>query len=453
MPNPISRLSPAQILVGSFAVLILLGAAALWLPVMQGQGPVSFLDCLFTSTSAVCVTGLITVDTATAWSGWGQALIALLIQAGGLGIMTFSMAMVYLAGKKPSVRSHLALRGALGPVPAPEIGALARDVVLYTLVIEAAAFAALWARFGQDMAWGAAAGVAAFHAVSAFCNAGFSTFGNNLENYPADAAVNLVIMALIVLGGLGFVVLRESRAWLAAVLARRPRRPRLSLHTRTVLITTAALILAGILLLFTLEWLSNGGAAWRGSLWPLLFAAVTPRTAGFNTIPVADLSNGSLLITILLMFVGGSPGSTAGGIKTTTLATLAALARSRLHGHATVSLGRRDLPAAQVGEATTLVLGSSLVVCLAVLFLVGLGGDLLGHDRGEVLSYAFEAVSAFGTVGLSMGITYDLRPQAKVILILLMFIGRLGPLTLIYLLAERYSPRRYQQAEERIMLG
>lgn len=452
MSNPISKLSPAQILVGSFAALILLGGLALWLPLLQGPKPVSFLDCLFTSTSAVCVTGLITVDTAVAWSFWGKVVIALLIQAGGLGIMTFSMAMIFLAGKKPSVRSHLALRGALGPVPAQEIGALARDVLLYTLVIETAGFLALWARFSLDMDWPAAAGVAGFHAVSAFCNAGFSTFSNNLENYPADPTINLVIMALIVLGGLGFVVLREVRGWLAAALRRR-RRPRISLHTRTVLITTAALIVVGAVLLFLLELESNGGLAWRGSVWPVIFAAVTPRTAGFNTIPLTDLSNGSLLLIIMLMFVGGSPGSTAGGIKTTTLATLVALARSRLHGHGAVSLGRRDLPAAQEGEATTLVLGSTLVVCLAVMFLVSLGGNWVGHDRADLLHFAFEAVSAFGTVGLSMGITYDLHPQAKIILILLMFIGRLGPLTLIFLLAERYSPRRFKLAEERIMLG
>ncbi|MCA1989697.1 MAG: hypothetical protein LDL07_11220 [Desulfarculus sp.] len=452
MANPIAKLSPAGVLTGSFGVIILLGAAALRLPWVQGSTPVSFLDCLFTSTSAVCVTGLITVDTASAWNPWGKALIAALIQAGGLGIMTFSMAMVFLAGKKPSIRTHLALRGALGPVPGTEIGRLARDVILYTLVIESIGFLLLWLRFGQDMDWLSAMGVAGFHAVSAFCNAGFSTFSDNLEQYPHDPLINLVIMALIVLGGLGFVVLRETRAWIAArVLGR--RRPRLSLHTRTVLYTTAFLIVAGAGAIYLLEWLSNGGAVWKGSLWPVIFAAVTPRTAGFDTIAPAQLSNGTLLFTILLMFVGGSPGSCAGGIKTTTLATLVALARSKLHGQAGVSLGRRSLPPGQVGEATTLVLGSTMVVVLAVLFLASLGGDLVGHDRGEVLAFAFEAVSAFGTVGLSMGITYDLHPQAKVILILLMFIGRLGPLTLIYMLAERYSPRRFQLAEERIMLG
>lgn len=452
MANPIAKLSPAGVLTGSFAAVILLGAAALRLPWVQGAAPVSFLDCLFTATSAVCVTGLITVDTATAWNPWGKALIAVLIQAGGLGIMTFSMAMVFLAGKKPSIRTHLALKGALGPVPGHEIGRLARDVILYTLVIESTGFLLLWLRFGQDMDWLSAMGVASFHAVSAFCNAGFSTFSDSLERYPHDPLINLVIMTLIVLGGLGFVVLREARAWIAArVLGR--RRPRLSLHTRTVLITTTVLIATGALMIYLLEWLSNGGAVWKGSLWPVVFAAVTPRTAGFDTIAPAQLSNGTLLFTMLLMFVGGSPGSCAGGIKTTTLAALVALARGKLHGQANVSLGRRSLPPGQVGEATTLVLGSTVVIGLAVLFLVSLGGNWVGHDRGEVLAFAFEAVSAFGTVGLSMGVTYDLHPQAKIILILLMFIGRLGPLTLIYMLAERYSPRRFQLAEERIMLG
>ncbi len=447
----VKRVSPAGVLVGSFAGAILLGAALLRLPVMHTQNAVSFLDCLFTSTSAICVTGLASVDTSTVWTSWGLFTIALLIQAGGLGITTFSVAMLYLAGKRPSVRSHLALKGALGPVPGHEIGRLARDVIMYTLVIEGLGVLILFLRFWLDFPPAQALGIAAFHAVSAFCNAGFSSFGPNLEDYTADATVNLVIMTLIVLGGIGFVVLREVKHWLFPASGQRPHR--LSLHSRVVLGVTMSLILAGALVLWLLEYNANGGLAWRGSIWPVLFCSVTPRTAGFNTVPMADLSNASLLFIMLLMFVGASPGSTGGGIKTTTFATLLALLRARLSGQDRVTMGKRGVSEVQVGEALTLVLASVLALTLAIIFMVSLGYDQMGKNRGDVLPLAFEAVSAFGTVGLSMGITYDLSAGSKLVLIALMFLGRLGPLTFIYVVSTRFSPARYRLAEERIMLG
>lgn len=451
MTLALPKLSPPGALVGSFAGAILLGGGLLWLPVMQGPNPVSFLDCLFTSTSAVCVTGLVSVDTGTVWSAWGLALIALLIQLGGLGIMTSSMAMIHLAGKKPSLRSHLALKGALGPVSGHEVGGLARDVILYTVVIESLGIVALFPRFLRDEPPLKALANATFHSISAFCNAGFSLFSNNLEGHPHDSVINLTVMALIMLGGLGFLTLRELRHWLPA--RGRRQRLRLSLHTKMVLTTTLVLTLGGVAGLFALEYFANGGQVWRGSLWPVLFTAVTPRTAGFNTLPMADLSNASLLLVMLLMFVGASPGSCAGGVKTTTLATLAALVRSRLRGQHQVTAFKRRVSDTQVGEALTVVLGAALALTLALVLLVALEMHQAGRDRGDVLSYAFEAVSAFGTVGLSMGITGELGAAAKLVLIGLMFLGRLGPLTFVYVLGTRYKPERYQLAEERIMLG
>lgn len=454
MKSPLARVSPPGVLVGSFAGAILLGAVLLRLPMMHAGPPVSFLDCLFTSTSAICVTGLASVDTGRAWSAWGLATIALMIQAGGLGIMTFSMAMIHLAGKKPSLRSHLALKGALGPVPGHEIGRLARDVIIYTLVIEILGIGVLFARFLADHPPLKALGSAVFHGVSAFCNAGFSIYSDNLEGYLHDPTVNLTIMALIVLGGLGFLVLRELGQRLPRQGRARPGGlPRLSLHTKMVAASTLALLLAGVLGLWLLEHLANGGQVWRGSLWPVLFTAVTPRTAGFNTLPMAELSNASLLFIMVLMFVGGSPGSCAGGIKTTTLATLVALTRSRLKGQHQVVQFKRRISDTQVGEALTLVLGAMAALTLAVLLLAALDLGQAGRDRAGILAYAFEAVSAFGTVGLSMGITYDLGAGAKLVLIGLMFLGRLGPLTIVYVLGMRYMPERYKLAEERIMLG
>jgi len=254
-----------------------------------------------------------------------------------------------------------------------------------------------------------------------------------------------------VLGGLGFLVLRELRQYLAA--DRRKRRPRLSLHTKMVVTTTLGLLVAWAVGLYLLEYLANGGQVWRGSLWPVLFTAVTPRTAGFNTLPMADLTNASLLFIMMLMFIGGSPGSTAGGVETTTLATLVALIASRLRGHTQVTQFKRRISEAQVGEALTLVLIVAMALCLAVVLLVGMDLDQAGRDRTDFITYAFEAVSAFGTVGLSMGITYDLGPGAKLVLIGLMFLGRLGPLTIVYVLGMRYTPERYKLAEERVMLG
>ena len=444
-------IGPSDILLLSFGGLILVGTALLRIPLMQAAQPVSWLDCLFTATSAVCVTGLITVDTATAWSSWGQLLIALLIQLGGLGIMTFSMAMIFLTGQRPSLRTFQVLQGSLGPVRAQEVGHLARDVVAYTLTFELVGALLLWPMFSQDHAPLQALALAGFHAVSAFCNAGFSLFSNSLEAYPQHWGINLVVMLLITLGGLGFVVLRELRGRLG------PRRahPRLSLHTRLVLITSAVLTLGGAAMLLFTERLAGPGAHWGAGWWPAFFCSVTARTAGFNTVSLGELSNASILLLMGLMFVGASPGSTGGGVKTTTLAALWAVAHNRRRGLTGASAFGRNLTDRQVGAATSLVLLSVVVVMTGVLLLVDLetGDHTISHQRGAVLEQAFEAVSAFATVGLSLGATAKLTLGGKLVIIALMFLGRLGPLTFIYALAGRIHQPRFQLAQERIMLG
>jgi trk system potassium uptake protein TrkH len=260
-------------------------------------------------------------------------------------------------------------------------------------------------------------------------------------------------MSLITLGGIGFVVLRELRVWLFWPRRSECGRPRLSLHTKVVLVTSASLTLGGAMALCVLELNASGGQAWRGSLWPILFCSVTSRTAGFSTIPMAELSNSSLLFIIFLMVVGASPGSTGGGVKNTTFAVLVALLRGRLRGQDQVVMGKRGISPAQVGEAQSLVLATGLVLALAVLLLVSLDYDQQGRERGDLLRYAFEAASAFGTVGLSLDITSTLGPAANVVLILLMFLGRVGPLTFIYVVSTRFASARYRLAEERLMLG
>ncbi|MCB2186733.1 MAG: hypothetical protein KQJ78_09965 [Deltaproteobacteria bacterium] len=445
-------LTPARLLAGSFACLILAGAALLELPFCQAGAPVSRLDCLFTAASAVCVTGLITVDTARVWSGWGQLVIAGLIQLGGLGIMTFSVALLHLVGKKPSARSHHAIRGALGTVPAAELGRLTRDVLVYTVVLEAVGAGLLYLSFRRDFPPVEAAAQAAFHAVSAFCNAGFSLFSNNLMNYRGDWLVNLVVMGLIVAGGLGFLVLRELRAQFAPGGARRRR---LSLHTRLVLFTSSGLIVVGWLVLMFLEHAYGGGRVWGGSPWAALFLAITPRTAGFNTVDLNQLSNASLLVLMLLMFVGASPGSTGGGVKTTTVACLWGMAWTRLRGRPGAVLWRRSISPEQLGQALTLMLVTLAALVAGVLFMVsfGLSGPDEGHMRQDFLALAFETASALGTVGLSLGVTPLLTPAGKLVLIAWMFLGRLGPLTLIFSLTQRLEHPGHRPVEERISLG
>ncbi len=444
-------LGPSGLLLASFGGLIFLGSGLLYLPVMQGASPVSYLDCLFTSTSAVCVTGLITVDTATAWSAWGQALILVLLQLGGLGIMTFSVAMMYLAGRDPGLVGSMAVRGSLGRVPAREIGRFAGGIVIYTLVLEGLGALVLFLRFVSDYSPLRALALGVFHSVSAFCNAGFSLFSRNLEAYPHDPVVNLTVMSLITLGGLGFLVLKELADRLS--LPRGQRRRRLSLHSRLVLTTSGMLVVGGSALIWLLEYLEGGGAG--NDFWPSLFNAVTARTAGFNTIPLDQMANASLLVIMFLMFVGASPGSTGGGVKTTALATLYAVVRGRLRGLPGAAVQGRSIGDKQVGEALTLVMTSMLVVMLAILLLVIFeeGSVAAGHRRGHVFTLAFEAVSAFGTVGLSMGATPTLSPVGKVIIMCLMFLGRLGPLTFIYALVKRARTPRLSPAQERIMLG
>jgi trk system potassium uptake protein TrkH len=440
-PVIIKRPGPAGFLAASFGGLIFLGSFALMLDVMQGPAGVSALDCFFTATSAVCVTGLITVDTATAWSPLGQALIGLLIQLGGLGIMAFSVGLLLAAGRRLSPGGYLKLGGIYGSVPAREMGGLIRDVLLYTLIWELAGSLVLFLCFWGDFTWPRALALALFHAVSAFCNAGFSLFSDSLEGYTQSWVVSWTVMLLFIGGGLGFVVQRELRQRIKGT------KRRLSLHTRSVLGVSLGLWLGGALLIWILE--SMGGGS---GLLPALFTSATARTAGFNTTPMGAFSNASLLVVIFLMFIGASPGSTGGGIKTTSLATLFALARSRLSGRDHAMLSGRTIPVRQVGEALTLVLGAGAVVSLGSLILIALEGGGPGQ-RGEALTLVFEAMSAFATVGLSLGATPELSPGGKLVVMALMFIGRLGPLTFIYAVAGRFEPARLQPAEEEIMLG
>jgi trk system potassium uptake protein TrkH len=448
-----ARLHPAVALVGSFGSAIVAGTLVLRLPVSANGPPVTLLEALFTATSAVCVTGLTVVDTGTRFSTFGQVVILLLIQAGGLGIMTFALFFSLLLGRRFSFSDHQLLRDTLHHSPTSELRSLLRYVLPFTFLVEGFGALVLWLRWRGEMP--DAAYVAVFHGVSAFCNAGFSLFGENLVPFRGDPAVNLAVTLLIIVGGLGFLVNMELRAQIVARVRRR-RPPPLSLQAKVVLATTAALLAGGMLLVLVLEW-SNllRGVPLGEKLWAAWFHSVNPRTAGFNTLDYGRATAPTLFFTILLMFVGGSPGSTAGGIKTTTFGLLVALARSRWRGVTRPMLFHRTVPEPVISRALSVTLLSWLIVSAALMALTVVEQGVRPFDAAPVgfLALMFEAASAFCTVGLSTGITSRISGTGQAILIVLMFVGRVGPLTVALAAGRRRPGARFEYAEENVMVG
>jgi trk system potassium uptake protein TrkH len=443
------------ILAGSFTFAILLGTLLLSLPLAQAGDPVSVLDAFFTATSAVCVTGLTVVDTGTRFSPVGQAVVLALIQVGGLGLMTFAVFVGVVLGRKVAFTDRMVIQDSMHHTPKAGVRRLVRYVLGFTLASEAAGALLLWLRFRGQFPSGEAAWQSVFHAVSAFCNAGFGLLPDNLVRYRGDLLVNLAITALIVVGGLGFLVNMEVRD--QAVLRLRGRRaPMLTLHARLALTVTAALLVAGTLAFLALEW----DNALRGlppgeRLLASWFQSVTPRTAGFNTVDYGRVSSDTLFFTIFLMFVGASPGSTGGGIKTTTFGLLVALVVARWRGRGRATVFHRTIPHAVMDRALMLTLLAWALVSLGIGLLVftETHGRPFGEAEPRFVALMFEAVSAFGTVGLSTGLTPSLSPAGKLVLAALMFVGRVGPLTLVLAVGPRQERGRFRYAEENVMVG
>jgi trk system potassium uptake protein TrkH len=443
------------ILAGSFTFAILLGTLLLSLPLAQAGDPVSVLDAFFTATSAVCVTGLTVVDTGTRFSPAGQAVVLALIQVGGLGLMTFAVFVGVVLGRKVAFTDRMVIQDSMHHTPKAGVRRLVRYVLGFTLASEAAGALLLWLRFRGQFPSGEAAWQSVFHAVSAFCNAGFGLLPDNLVRYRGDLLVNLAITALIVVGGLGFLVNMEVRD--QAVLRLRGRRaPMLTLHARLALTVTAALLVAGTLAFLALEW----DNALRGlppgeRLLASWFQSVTPRTAGFNTVDYGRVSSDTLFFTIFLMFVGASPGSTGGGIKTTTFGLLVALVVARWRGRGRATVFHRTIPHAVMDRALMLTLLAWALVSLGIGLLVftETHGRPFGEAEPRFVALMFEAVSAFGTVGLSTGLTPSLSPAGKLVLAALMFVGRVGPLTLVLAVGPRQERGRFRYAEENVMVG
>ncbi len=447
------RFTPAQVLVLGFAAVILIGAFLLWLPYANEPGlKISFVDALFTATSAVCVTGLIVVDTATQFSLAGEWTVLGLIQVGGLGIMTLSALMLLLMGRRISLSERLMMQEALGSFSIAGVVRLTRNVIFATIAIEALGALLLFARFlsrGLPLAQSAYWGV--FHAVSGFNNAGFDVTTASLKPFQYDPFILLVIAMMITLGGIGFFVLEDI--W------RQRRWERLTLHTRLVLKVSALLVVAGAALYLLTEW-SNpdtfGHMPVFHKITNAVFAAVTPRTAGFESIPTGAMLDISLFITIILMFIGASPGGTGGGIKTTTFTMIALTIRAMVTGKEDVQIMGRRLPSDLIGKAVTIAaISMGLVVTMTSLLLLTEANSLAQGKPGfNFIRLLFEVTTAFGTVGLGTGITGSLSTAGKLLITLTMFIGRVGPLTMAVALAQRKhsrDPLRYP--EDRVMIG
>ncbi|KZE83523.1 ATP synthase subunit J [Paenibacillus elgii] len=442
------ELTPPQILVIGFAAIILLGATLLSLPISSASGqPTLFIDALFTATSATCVTGLVVVDTGSHYSMFGQIVIISLIQVGGLGFMTMSTLFAFVLRKRISLKERLILQEAMNQGSMEGIVRLIRRVLVYSLTIEFVAAVIFSIRWSFDL--GIAKGIyfGIFHAISFFNNAGFDLFGSviapftSLTTYADDWIVNIVSMGLIILGGIGFVVMSDVVDY--------KKHKRLSLHSKVVLSATGLLIMVGAIVIFIFEFTNQktlGSLNWSGKILASFFQSVSPRTAGANSVDIGAMRQASQFFIIILMFIGASPGSTGGGIKTTTFTTLIGAMIAMIRGKEDIVLFHYRLGKDRILKAITL----TMIALFLVIFVTML---LTTTENQSFLKLLFEVTSAFGTVGLTMGVTPDLSFFGKIMISLTMFAGRLGPLTLAYALGPKAEKELYRYPEGKITIG
>jgi trk system potassium uptake protein TrkH len=439
----------------TFGGLILAGFAVLAVLIQPG-GPADarLMTAAFTSVSAVCVTGLTVVDLSSDVGFSGQLAVLVLIQIGGIGVLTLSNWVLLSLRGRLGVYGSVVTLGTVGAYPRLSPRRLVSRIVVFTLFTEAIGAVVLFLRFLGDQGPQQAAWLAVFHSVSAFCNAGFSLFNGSLTAYREDVVVNLTVTALVVLGGLGFVVATDVVDWLGAVL--KGERHRLAVHTRMVLTTTLILILAGTLTFLVFEWNNTFATeSFGGEFLQSFFLSVTARTAGFNTVETAHLTNMTLVVVIILMIVGASPGSTGGGIKTTSLVVLWALVRGNLLNRPETEIAGRRISRELVAKALALIV---LYGCLVIFGLVLLQATEYGElphqaTRGMFLEHSFEVVSALSTVGLSTGVTPELSNYGLGVLMGLMFVGRVGPLVVAASVIGERTRLGIQLPEADIMIG
>jgi trk system potassium uptake protein TrkH len=437
-------LSPVRLIAIYFIAAIVMGGFLLSLPFSHASGHyVSLLEAFFTSTSAICVTGLTVVDTGTTYSLIGQIIIMLLIQAGGLGIITLGTLLAFASGRKVGFRERMNLQAQLNTFQVGGVVKLIRRIAYLIFGLELIAALFLWLRFAPVEGVWRGGYFALFHSVSAFNNAGFGLYPDSLMRFVADPLVNTVVMLLIILGGLGFIVELNIFEHF-----QHPTKVRLSLHSKIVLLTTGLLIAVGWLIYLVLEWQHTlSPLPFFQKLLASLFLSITPRTAGFNTLDYGHMHDSSLLFTILLMFIGANPGSTGGGIKTVTFFLLVAGIWSVSRGNSEVTVFNRRI-------SLMLIIKAGVISMLAML-LIGAFLTLLTLTDPDkpFINLAFETVSAFGTVGLSTGITAQMSIAGKIILIVLMYLGRIGPMTFAIALIERQNDSHIRYPEEDVVIG
>ena len=442
-------LNTAEILVLGFAVVILIGAILLSLPFASQSGEsVGFINALFTAASAVAVTGLVVVDTATHWTTFGHVVIIILIQIGGLGIITMGTLFALILGRKINFRQRVVMQEAMNKITVNGVVRLAKYILIMTFLVEGVGAIILATRFIPEYGWGEGIWLSVFHSISAFCNAGFDLMGSrtgafsSLTSFASDPIVTLTVALLIIVGGLGFVVIFE--------LMDKKGLKNLSLHSKLALMMTGVLLLSGYIIVMALEYnnpetmgdLSIGGKFLSG-----FFHSVTPRTAGFNTLPTEKLMMGTIVMTMVFMFIGAGSAGTAGGVKVTTVGVILAMIISTLKGKQDAESFKRKLPRDLVNKALA-------IITIALLWVIMVTFILSVTESGDFKTILFEVISAFGTVGLSLGITTQLTTIGKIVITITMFLGRIGPLTLFMALAQRRQVASViQYPDEEIMIG
>jgi trk system potassium uptake protein TrkH len=442
------QMTPPQILVLGFAVIIFIGAGLLTLPFASATGQsIPFIDALFTATSATCVTGLVVVDTGSAYTIFGQIVIVSLIQVGGLGFMTMATLVAFVFRKKITLKERLVLQEAFNQGSMEGIVRLIRKVIIYSLSIEAIAAVILTIRWTFDFGFSKALYFGIWHAISMFNNAGFDLFGTvdapfvSFTGYADDFVVNIVVMALIVLGGIGFIVMSDAMDY--------RKTKKLSLHSKVALTMTGTLIVLGALIIFIFEYTNNrtlGSLDMGGKVLASFFQSIAPRTAGPNTVDIGALRQASQFFIVILMFIGASPGSTGGGIKTTTFTILIAAIITMIRGKEDIVIYRYRLAKDRILKAITLTMMALFLVILVTML-------LSTTEDAQLLKILFEVTSAFGTVGLSMGLTPELTTFGKILISLTMFAGRLGTITLAYALQPKQEKELYRYPEGKITIG
>ncbi|MGM0379299.1 MAG: TrkH family potassium uptake protein [Bacillota bacterium] len=438
------EINPSMVLVLGFLGVIFLGAILLNLPVASNNNQsVGFINALFTSTSAVCVTGLIVVNTSLHWTLFGKIVIMLLIQIGGLGFMTITTLIVVAMGKKIGLKNRMLIQEDLGQHSISGVVRISLKIVKVTFLIEFIGAILLATKFVPEFGTKTGIFYGIFHSISAFCNAGFDLIGNSLENYVTSPVINFTIMGLIVLGGIGFTVMLD--------VYRSKNIRRLNLHTKIVLLITGILLVSGLVFFFMLEYNNVntiGDLSLPNKIMASSFQSVTPRTAGFNTVPTGQLNDTSKFLTIVYMFIGGSPGSTAGGIKTATLGVLLLAVYSEIIGKDQINFAKRRIDYETVSRCISILfIALALVIFVTIILSI--------TEVQNFLDIFFETVSAFGTVGLSTGITGELSAIGKVIVSITMFMGRVGPITVATAIASRHTGKkdRIKYPKEKIIVG